>query len=618
MRETNFINQNKKKWVELETTLKREYKDPDKVKNLFVQVTDDLSYSRTFYPNRSVRVYLNSLAQQVYYSIYRNKRTGGNRLLDFWTDELPYLVYQSKGAFLLSFGLFLFAFLIGALSCAMDIEFPRIILGDDYVDMTMENIESGDPMAVYKQRGEFDMSLGITINNMLVAFRTFVLGVFFAIGTVGIMIYNGIMVGAFQYFFYEKGVFWESFLTIWTHGTLEISAIIIAGAAGLTMGSGLVFPGTYSRMQSFLVSARRGLKIMVGIAPIIVLAGFIEGYLTRYTETPDVIRFAFIICCLLFVLGYFVWYPFFYKKRTGFRTAKNKHKLAATRNYKLEFGTIKTTDKFFTDTFVLYRRHLGDILKIATLVATIAATVAYFSYGESLPEYFQFPSHPMVFFGDTSTYIGQFFSFDQHIIFYPILTILFGAMAYFSLGWIGEEMNQKSTKETTVQLLGVTFSLGLLLACFLTDASPSILVFLGFLILTLWLPVFYFEQKNPFSALGRSFSLLSGQFGTWLTFNFIVWLISLLFFGLIFSPFFYFYFEIVSWNFQLDEESAQVFLVVLLTFTVFLSIGLILPLYYFGGVLLYDSLLEIKEAKNLLAQISLIGESRKIRGLEKE
>ena len=75
----------------------------------------------------------------------------------------------------------------------------------------------------------------------------------------------------------KKGLFVESFLTIWIHGTLEISAIIIAGAAGLTMGKGLVFPGTFRRIQAFQRSARRGLKIMVGIFPIFVVAGFIEG-----------------------------------------------------------------------------------------------------------------------------------------------------------------------------------------------------------------------------------------------------------------------------------------------------------------------------------------------------
>ena len=72
MRETHFIKQNKDKWKEFERILEFKEKDPDKLNDLFVQITDDLSYSRTYYPNRSVRVYLNNLAQQIFYSIYKN------------------------------------------------------------------------------------------------------------------------------------------------------------------------------------------------------------------------------------------------------------------------------------------------------------------------------------------------------------------------------------------------------------------------------------------------------------------------------------------------------------------------------------------------------------------
>ena len=96
----------------------------------------------------------------------------------------------------------------------MDPEFSQIILGRGYIEMTQENIASGDPMAVYKQRGQFSMSLGITMNNIWVAFLTFVTGIFYGIGSLGILIRNGIMVGAFQHFFIERGLFQESFLAI--------------------------------------------------------------------------------------------------------------------------------------------------------------------------------------------------------------------------------------------------------------------------------------------------------------------------------------------------------------------------------------------------------------------
>ena len=71
MKETNFIDQNKKKWKELEELLQEDRKDPDKLSNLFIQVSDDLSYARTFYPNRFVRLYLNNITQQLFYFLYK-------------------------------------------------------------------------------------------------------------------------------------------------------------------------------------------------------------------------------------------------------------------------------------------------------------------------------------------------------------------------------------------------------------------------------------------------------------------------------------------------------------------------------------------------------------------
>ncbi len=177
-----------------------------------------------------------------------------------------------------------------------DPQFTSSILGDSYVAMTKANIEKGDPMAVYKSRNEIDMVVSITLNNLYIAFRTYVFGIFLSIGSLFILMYNGIMVGCFQYFFIERGLFAESALTIWVHGTMEISSIIIAGGAGITLGSGLVFPGTYSRLQAFQISGIRSLKLMLGVTPIFVFAAIIESFLTRYTDVPDFIRLLLILC----------------------------------------------------------------------------------------------------------------------------------------------------------------------------------------------------------------------------------------------------------------------------------------------------------------------------------
>jgi uncharacterized membrane protein SpoIIM required for sporulation len=125
---------------------------------------------------------------------------------------------------------------------------------------------------------------------------------------------NGIMLGAFQYFFYAKGLLLQSVLVIWIHGTLEISAIIIAGAAGLTMGNSILFPGTYSRFESFRMGAKRGVKIVIGLLPIFIIAGFLESFVTRHNEMPSWLSLSIIMTSLLFIVGYFIVYPIYLNK----------------------------------------------------------------------------------------------------------------------------------------------------------------------------------------------------------------------------------------------------------------------------------------------------------------
>jgi uncharacterized membrane protein SpoIIM required for sporulation len=93
------------------------------------------------------------------------------------------------------------------------------------------------------------------------------------------------------------------------HGTLELSAIVIAGGAGITLGNGWLFPGSYSRIQSFVRAARHSVKVLASTVPLFVVAGFIEGFFTRYTEVGDLLRLLVILCSLAFVIFYYVLLP---------------------------------------------------------------------------------------------------------------------------------------------------------------------------------------------------------------------------------------------------------------------------------------------------------------------
>ncbi|WP_028375518.1 stage II sporulation protein M [Leeuwenhoekiella sp. MAR_2009_132] len=318
MREAAFVKQNKDKWLRFENVMVGNQNDlsPDELSALYLEVTDHLSFAKTFYPQSKTTQYLNHLASQSHQKIYKTKRESSKRFITFFTDEFPLLMHHYQKHLLLSFATFILFAIIGAYSAATDGAYVRSILGDGYVNMTLENIANNDPMRVYKEMNETEMFLGITINNIKVALMAFIFGILFCVGSLFMMMKNGVMLGSFQYFFYEKGVLWESVRTIWIHGTIEISVIIIAGAAGLVLGSGILFPGTYTRLESFKRSMKDGLKIVVSTIPFFIVAGFLEGFVTRHTEMPDWLAIAIISISLLLILFYYVLYPHIVYKKT--------------------------------------------------------------------------------------------------------------------------------------------------------------------------------------------------------------------------------------------------------------------------------------------------------------
>jgi len=319
MREAAFAMQNKDKWLKFESVLRKNVSiGPDELSALYIEVTDHLSYAQTFYPGSNTLKYLNGLSVLAHQKIYKSKRESRTRFITFYTKEFPLFISQYHKQLLFSFCIFLLFAVIGAYSAATDGDFVRLIMGDGYVNMTLSNIEKGDPMAVYKQMGSLDMFLGITINNIKVALMAFAFGCLLSIGTVYILMQNAIMLGSFQYFFHEKGLLWESARTIWIHGTIEIAVIIIAGCAGIVMGNSILFPGTYTRLQSFVRGAKDGLKILLSTIPFFIIAGFLEGFVTRHTQMPDWLAVIIIGSSLFLILFYYVFYPLQLKRRNSF------------------------------------------------------------------------------------------------------------------------------------------------------------------------------------------------------------------------------------------------------------------------------------------------------------
>lgn len=317
MKEAVFIKQNADKWKKIEVLIATNQQEtPDKIAELYMQLLDDLSFARTFYANSKVQNYLNGLSIKIHEQIYSKKKTSVKTIFYFWSHEFPLLVYKCRMQMLLSLLIFIVAVAVGALSAANDSEFVRLILGDSYVKMTEENVRSGDPMSVYKQMNGGTMFLGITANNIKVSFMTFVAGILLGLGTGYFLLYNGIMLGSFEYFFFTKNLFTKSLLTVSIHGVIEITSIIIAGGAGLVLGKSLLSPGTFSRLQAFFGAAKDGARVLIGLVPLFITAGLLESFVTRLdTVMPLWLNLLIIFGSIAFLISYFIFWPFYlYKK----------------------------------------------------------------------------------------------------------------------------------------------------------------------------------------------------------------------------------------------------------------------------------------------------------------
>jgi uncharacterized membrane protein SpoIIM required for sporulation len=312
LREALFIKKNKERWETISLTPSAGI---DEMAEEFTQLVDDLGYARTFYPHSKVKDFLNAEASKRYLSIYKNRKEESNKLVVFFKYDVPLAVGRHLPVLLGCFLLFVLFFAVGFFSSAKDEHFVREMLGNAYVNKTIENIEKGNPFDVYKGGNSLLMWLGIMINNISVAFRFFLEGLAFYFFTIPDLVKEGIRLGAFEQMFFARGYGFQSVLTVMLHGTLELSGIIIAAQAGVVIGKSWMFPGTYTRMYAFKSGAKDGIKIIIGLVPVFMVAAFIEGFITRYYKMPIVFSLSILILSLVFVVGYFAVYPIRLRKQ---------------------------------------------------------------------------------------------------------------------------------------------------------------------------------------------------------------------------------------------------------------------------------------------------------------
>lgn len=323
MREIYFIKQNKEKWLEIEQVIKGNIKkNPDDLSTLYINLINDLSFAQTYYPKSNTTVYLNHLSSQIFQKVYKTKRVERNKIFYFFGTEVPLLVYQYKRYLMYSFVFFILFTSIGVVSAIYDKEFAIVILGDEYVNSTIENIKKGNAVGIYQSGSTWGSTIGIIFNNVGVGAKMYLYGFFGGVGSLYALLSNSVMIGSFQYFFYDYGALQDSARGIWLHGVFEIFAMVVEAMCGLILGASILFPKTYSRFNSLKIGLKDSFKIFLSTIPFTICAGIIEGYVTRHALQMPLFLNIIIIFGSLGIIGfYYCIYPkIIYKQTTQIHT----------------------------------------------------------------------------------------------------------------------------------------------------------------------------------------------------------------------------------------------------------------------------------------------------------
>lgn len=610
MKETDFIKQNKKKWARFEKLSSNKSNDPDEVSELFTEITEDLSYARTFYPRRSVRVYLNQLSQGVFTSLYRQRKQPIGNFIKFWVETVPLEVYRARRNMLAAFLFFVLAIIVGVISQHYDSGFANIVLGDHYITVTEQNIADKNPLGVYGDSPGGSMFFQITINNIRVAFFAFVGGILFTLGTYWVMLQNGIMLGAFQWWFKGKSLLFVSFLGVWIHGAFEISAIVIAGAAGLTVGNGLIFPKSYSRVQSLVFAAKRGLIIMLSLIPFFIMAGALESFVTRwYREIPTIVKMLIIFFSFAIIIFYYVIYPFIVARRYPEKVeVKETPRFIPTK--KINWHKIRKPGEIFTDTFTLLISKMSRLTRIffsiiVPLIIVLISVTFYLEY-----QRFNFTMYWYQTFG---TLFGTGIDFQYYKLFgwcVPFAMII--TAAYFVI----TDKREDNLLGNYLKFMAKHFIWLYLYALVIYSIflfSPGIFLFFVVLVapfLNAIPSIIIHENTNFFTALSRSFDLGKGGYGDSLVSFLALVAITVIFFFILHNP-------IAGIMMIFDDFLKQTLITVVDSYSVVIAIVhvAIYMLYFFimfsicmiSFSLNHHSALERKTAKGLYERLEHFG-----------
>jgi uncharacterized membrane protein SpoIIM required for sporulation len=303
-----FTKQYKSQWTELEALLaqvgskksKVTSADIDRLTILYKSISAQLASIQTNLPQDEIALMLNDLVTRAHHALFQESNKSAQQLRYFFGTHLIGLI-RARNRFIL---LAVILFVIGGVSGYVSVSSNPMNLHALIPSSMADGI---DPSQTEKPRGDIHspiVSTEIMTNNIRVAVLAFVSGITLGIGTVYLMLYNGLMIGALAAYFTQAGksyVFWAYILP---HGIIELTAIFIAGGAGFYMAYRMIVPTNYSRKYEFLEAAKQSAQLLLGTIPLFVIAGTIEGYITPSTLSLET-KYLIAVGTLLLLIAYY-------------------------------------------------------------------------------------------------------------------------------------------------------------------------------------------------------------------------------------------------------------------------------------------------------------------------
>ena len=257
---------------------------------LYRRVTSDLAVARRDFPQDRCVLYLNELVSRAHSTVYQTSPLKRGSLIEFLRFGFPTVFRENLYFIGASFLMFALAFAGAYVSALTSPEYAENLVSEGYVTHIKE-LKDGKWNNTSAEYRNLFASFVMT-NNIRVAFMAFAWGIMFMVGTVYIIVYNGLLIGAVAGLCHVHGVALALWSFVSPHGYIELTTIFIAGGAGMKLGYSLIAPTTLTRKQTLVNAAKTAIKLLGGCVFLLVIAGIIEGFVSP-SELPNGFKIGF-------------------------------------------------------------------------------------------------------------------------------------------------------------------------------------------------------------------------------------------------------------------------------------------------------------------------------------